>query len=226
MQNKFLLTFIGLVVGLVVGFFGANSLNRQSSATEDANTQAANQLAPQPPTSTSANGGMLPDVNETIQKAEAEPQNFAAQMKTGDMYAQINRFDKAVEFYKRGILLKPDDFNANVVLGNALFDSQKFEEAADYYAKAVKINDKDVNARTDLGTTFVERPKPDYERAIKEFRTALELDPKHEPTLYYLGIAYYRKGDRTNADKALNELRIANATSPLVARLEQNMAAK
>jgi len=226
MQSKVLFTLAGLVAGVIVGFFGANSLNRQSTATAEANTQTANQLAPQPPGNSSANGGMLPDVNETIEKAEAEPQNFAAQMKTGDMYAQINRFDKAIEFYKRGILLKPDDFNANVVLGNALFDSQKFEEAADYYSKAVKINDKDVNARTDLGTTFVERGKPDYERAIREFRTALELDPKHEPTLYYLGIAYHRKGDKTNADKALNELKTANAASPLVARLEQNMAAK
>lgn len=226
MQSKLLFTIIGLAIGLVVGFFGANSLNKQSNAAAEANTQIVGQAAPTPPANTSTTGGMMPDVNETLQKAEAEPQNFAAQMKTGDMYAQINRFDKAVEFYKRGILLKPDDFNANVVLGNALFDSQKFEEASDYYAKAVRINDKDVNARTDLGTTFVERPNPDYERAIKEFRGALALDPKHEPTLYYLGIAYHRKGDKVNADKALNDLKAANAASPLIAKLEQNMAAK
>lgn len=215
-----------MAIGLAVGFFGANSLNRQLSADSSNMVQQTSQAAPLPPASNSAKGGMLPDVAETINKAEDEPENFAAQMRTGDMYSQIGRFDKAIEFYKRGILLKPEDFNANVVLANALFDSQRFEEAADYYAKAVKINGKDVNARTDLGTTFVERANPDYAQAIKEFRAALEIEPKHEPTLYYLGIAYHRKGEKENANKALAELEKANPSSPLIARLQQNMALK
>jgi tetratricopeptide (TPR) repeat protein len=76
-----------------------------------------------------------------------------------------------------------------------------------------------------LGTTFVERPSPDYERAIKEFKTALEIDPKHEPTLYYLGIAYLRKGEKENADSMLAELEKANPTSSLIGRLKQNIEA-
>lgn len=226
MKHNLVFGIIGLIAGLAIGFFAANSLNRQANAIVSSTGGLNSQPASQPPADANATGGMLPDVAETIQKAESEPQNFAAQMRTGDMYAQIGRFDKAVEFYKRGVLLKPDDFNSNVVLANALFDSQEFEEAADYYAKAVKINGKDVNARTDLGTTFVERPNPDYDRAIKEFRAALDIEPRHEPTLYYLGIAYHRKGEAENANKALAELEKANPSSPLVARLRQNIAAK
>jgi tetratricopeptide (TPR) repeat protein len=222
MRRDILAGIIGLVAGVAIGFFASNSLNRQIDSTQSLSQQNALSAASQ----SSVGGGMLADVDQMIQKAEAEPQNFAAQMRTGDMYAQVGKFDKAIEFYKRGILLKPDDFNANVVLANALFDSQKFEEAADYYAKAVKINGNDVNARTDLGTTFVERPSPDYERAIKEFEAALEIDPKHEPTLYYLGIAYLRKGEKDNADKMLAELEKANPTSSLISRLRQNIESK
>ena len=225
MQQSILFGVLGLLVGLFVGFFGANSINKNLTSV-GANDTTQTVLAAPPAPANNSTGGMLPDVNETIQKAEVEPENFAAQMKTGDMYAQIGRFAKAVEFYKRGLLLSPDDFNANVVLANALFDSQRFEEASDYYSKAVRINGKDINARTDLGTTYVERRNPDYEQAIKEFQAALAIDPKHEPSLYYLGIAYHRKGDKANADKALNDLRNANPASPLIARLEQNMAPK
>lgn len=223
MQKHILFGIGGLFIGVVIGFFGANNLNQGGDpepavVTDSADSIAANQELPQ--------GGMQADVAETIAKAEAEPQNFALQMRTGDMYAKIGRFDKALEFYKKGLAVKPDDFNANVVTANALFDSARFEEAETYYSKAVEINPKDINARTDLGTTFVERKEPDYDRAIKEFRSALQIDPKNGPTLYSLGIAYFRKGDAENAQKTLRQLERANPTSELSGRLKQNISPK
>jgi tetratricopeptide (TPR) repeat protein len=223
MQRSILFGIGGAIVGLVIGFFSANALNRQSIPQSTAQSPGQTKTSSQIADPSVAQSGMQPDVADTLQKAESDPQNFAAQMKAGDMYAQIGRFDKAVEFYKRGILVNPSNFQANIVLANALFDSQKFEEAEGYYAKALQIDPKDVNARTDLGTTFVERPSPDYERAIVEFRQALETDPKHPPTLYYLGIAYFRKGDRGEANKILAELEKANPTSELIGRLKQNL---
>ncbi|HLA96140.1 MAG TPA: tetratricopeptide repeat protein [Pyrinomonadaceae bacterium] len=223
MQRSIILGIGGVVVGLVIGFYGANALNRQQPTTT---ADPGQTVDPQVADQATAPGGVQSDVNDTLQKAEGEPQNFAAQMKAGDMYAQISRFDKAVEFYKRGILINPGNFQANIVLANALFDSQKFEEAEGYYAKALQIDPKDINARTDLGTTFVERSSPDYPRAITEFRKALEIDPKHAPALYYLGIAYLRKGDKDEANKALGELEKANPTSDLISRLKQNLDAQ
>lgn len=227
MQKHFSYGIIGLIIGLAVGFFGANSINRDAAQPQTiAPGQSLNTSLNQSSNSQIPQGGMQADVAETLQRAEAEPQNFPVQMKTGDMYAQIGRFDKAIEFYKRGIALKPADFQANVVLANAYFDSQQFEDAEGFYTKALLINPKDINARTDLGTTFVERQNPDYDRAIKEFRTVLEKEAKHEPTLYYLGIAYLRKGDAESAQNVLGDLEKANPASELAGRLRQNMAAK
>jgi cytochrome c-type biogenesis protein CcmH/NrfG len=166
---------------------------------------------------------MQPDIAAMIERAQNEPNNFAVQMEMGQMYAKIGKFDKAAEFYRRGIAINPGNFQANIVLANALFDSRQFEAAGDAYAKALEIDPKDVNARTDLGTTFVERPSPDYDRAIKEFDAALALDPKHEPTLYYLGIAYFRKGDLANAQRSLQRLETANPSSELIDRLKKNI---
>lgn len=217
MAREIIFGLIGLAAGLSIGFFVANSLNREAAtgaAQSNSNTRGAVSSAITTPT-----------VDEMLQRANTEPQNFAAQMQTGDMYARIDRLEKAVEFYKRGLILQPQNFEANVVLANTLFDSQKFEEAEAYYSKALVIKNDDVNATIDLGTTFVERAIPDYDRAIKEFKTALELDPKSEPAVYYLGIAELRKGNREAAMSRLSELEKLNAASPLIGRLRQNIDA-
>lgn len=210
-----------LAIGLAGGFFAANSLNRQQVLSNNAAPSAA---APDQAV-TVPQSGMQADVTATLQKADSESQNFAAQMEAGDMYAKIGRFEKSVEYYKRGVVINPSNFQANVVLANALFDSQQFEEAEAYYAKALQINPNDANARTDLGTTFVERPNPNYDRAIEEFQRARQADPNHLPSLYYLGIATLRKGDREGARKILADLEKAGPTSDLVGRLRQNIDA-
>lgn len=223
MQGKLLYGVGGLVIGLVLGFFAANSLNRNAVVTPASTSStvpggSVNAGGPNQP------GGMQMDVAKTLERAESEPENFVAQMQAGDMFAQIGRFDKAIEFYSKGVNLNPQNAPAHVVLANAYFDSSKFEEAEKYYAKALEIDPKNVNARTDLGATFVERASPDYERAIAEFRRALEVDPKSGPTLYYLATAQLRKGNRPEAEKTLAELEKVNPQSELVARLRQNLS--
>ncbi len=72
-----------------------------------------------------------------------------------------------------------------------------------------------------MGITFVEREKPDLERAVKEFQTSLETNSKHEPTLYNLGIAYFKKGDSEKAEEALKQLEAVGGQSSLAKRLRQ-----
>ena len=220
-SREILIGITCLMVGLAGGFFTANSLNR------DQVVASSQPNAPDPNLSTVSvpADGMQADVNATLTAADGNPQDFAAQMKAGDMYAQIGRFERAIEFYKRGVLINPSNFQANIVLANALFDSQKFEEAESYYSKALQIDPTNVNARTDLGATFVERSNPDFNRAISEFRTVREADPSHLPSLYYLGIATLRKGDKTGANQILKELEKAGPTSELVGKLRQNIEA-
>ena len=224
MQGKLFYGAGGLVIGLVLGFFAANSLNRNAAVTATTattTTPGASAIAgPNQP------GGMQADVAQTLERAESEPENFVAQMKAGDMYAQIGRFDKAIEFYSKGVNLNPQNAPAQIVLANAYFDSAKFEEAEKHYSKALEIDPNNVNARTDLGATFVERSSPDYERAISEFKQALEVDPKSGPALYYLGIAHLRKGNRAEAEKALVELERNDPNSELAARFRQNLNSK
>lgn len=232
-KNNLFFTLGGLIVGLIVGFFAANSINRSQIAQANSatvatpnapaqNPQVPNILVKDQPTATGGNGGgALPDVTAAIEQANREPSNFEAQIKAGDLYEKIKGFEKAAEFYDRAHRIKPDDYNLLVKLGNTYFDARQFETAAKWYEQALAKKADDANVRTDLGITYVERAAPDYDRAIQEFQTALKINPRHEATLYNLGAAYFKRGETAEAGKILTQLETVNPNSQLIGRLRQ-----
>ena len=226
MQKRFLYGIGGLVIGLIIGFVAANSINRNSINQQTAAQNVPATKAPLPnsqPTVAvqTTQDGMLAQVNETLEKAKVEPDNFEAQAKAGDMYAQIQRFDKAIEFYENARKIKPDDYQTIVNIGNSYLDSRQYEQAEKWYLQALEKKPDDINVRTDLGVTFVERANPDFERAAKEFQTSLQKNPRHEPTIYNLGVAYFKKGNLEEAQKTLRQLETINPQSQLIERLKK-----
>ena len=224
MNKTVLIGVICLAIGLVIGFFGANSLNREYAVNQPGS--GSNTIMPAQPITTAqpSTSGPLPDIAEMLEKAEKEKDNFAVQMQTGDMYAQIQRFEEAIKYYKRGLELQPDEPRANLVIATAYFDTRNWELASQHLERVLLSNPGDHNARTDLGTTFLERDPPQFDRAIQEFNTVLAEAPNHEPALYYLGLTYFRSGNKEKADETLQRLEKANPASALIGRLRQNMA--
>lgn len=222
MQKSLVFGIVGLLIGLIIGFFAANSINRRamSSVSEPQAAVVRTDQTSQP------QGGMQPEVAQALEKAKNEPGNFDAQIKAGQMYAQIGNLDKAKEYFDKAAPLAPNSFDGSVTMANAYFDTKQFESAQKFYEKALAINPNDIDARTDLGTTYIERPSPDFEQGIANFNESLKIDPKHEPTLFNLAIAYFRKGDLDSAKKTAGRLEEANPSSPLIARLKQRLSAK
>ncbi|MDQ3180423.1 MAG: tetratricopeptide repeat protein, partial [Acidobacteriota bacterium] len=174
MNKHFFYGIIGLIVGLAVGFFTANSINRNavSHSTIAQNPENAPFISqPTADIKEKPQGGMLPEISETLDRAKNEPNNFEAQIKAGDMYEKIQKFDTAVEFYEKANRVKPEDYETIVKIGNTYFDSKQFEKAEKWYAQALAKKPGDINVRTDFGITFVERENPDLDRAVKEFQT-------------------------------------------------------
>jgi tetratricopeptide (TPR) repeat protein len=216
MQKYLLGGIAGLILGLTIGFFAANAINRNASLQPSAANTAT--IAANGQTTT---GAVIPDVAEAIAKANSEPQNLEAQLKVADMYWKINKFDMAAEFYQRAVEIKPADFALNIKLANAYFEGRQFENAEKYYSKALEIDPANIDARTDLGTTFVERQTPDLDRAMQEFEKVLAIDPKHQPTLYNMAVIYSKKGDTGNVGKMLARLEAIDPSSRYVTRLRQ-----
>ncbi len=217
----------GLLIGLVVGFFAANNLNQSAGSATSSSASQANAPTGSLPSINNVvvkdqetNAPMMPQIAETLDKAAKEPTNFEAQVKAGDLYLKIENFQKALEFYQNAAKIKPDDYETVVKLGNTYFDSKQFEEAQIWYEKALAKKPDDFGVRTDLGVTFVERSKPDLERAIKEFETALKTNPKHAPTLYNLAIAYSKSGAAEDAQKTAQKLGEIDPGGELSTRLK------
>lgn len=229
-KDNILFAIVGVLLGFIIGFMFANNANQRAMqpATTAAAAQPNSQLPPDHPpiTQTGAQGqdGMV-DVQSAIKIAKDQPDNFDAQMKAAEAFYQIQRFDDAMEYLNRAIKLKPDSYETMVILGNVNFDAGRYEEAEKWYTQALKLKPDNPNVRTDLGLTFFFRTPPDIDRAIKEYKASLEIDPNHAQTLQNLTVAYTKKGDVAQAQAMLEKLEKVAPTNQALPKLRTDIEA-
>ena len=234
-KKKLIYGVVGLALGLTLGYWGTNSLN--SNAAGNARTAATatageGALPPDHPpaggaeaqgASPAMGGGAQNDVTSAIQQARNEPNNLAAQLKAGELFAQINRYDQALEFYQRAYQIKKDDVSVLVALGNMTFDLKRYPEAERWYQEALKLNPRDVNVRTDLGLSYFLREPKEIDKAIAEYRTSLGYEPRHEQTLQNLISALVAKGDKAAARPFLQQLEQVNPNNQALPQLRTQL---
>ena len=104
--------------------------------------------------------------------------------------------------------------------GNAYFDGEKYEIAETWYQRALEKDPKNISVRTDLGLTFFLREPRDIDRAIKEYKTSLAINPEHEISLQNLALAYGEKGDKENLKLTIEKLKKVNPKNPAVTKSE------
>lgn len=228
-KENVLFGVIGLLLGLIIGFVFANSVNQRGFGTRAVNPAAEGQsdLPPDHP-ALASNGvadqsGMQPVVQAAIQKAKDQPNSFDAQMEAAQMYYQIRRYDEALQYLLRANQIQPDNYEAIVSLGNTNFDSQNYEAAEKWYTAALAKKSDDINVRTDLGLTFMFRAQPDYDRAIQEFRKSLAQNPNHEQTLQDIVVALTKKGDAKEAQAMFDKLVQVSPQNPAIPELRRNL---
>lgn len=232
-KKKLVYGVIGLVLGLAIGYWGTNSLNSNAAGTTRTATNSTatdRELPPDhPPAGAAAgqggamSGGQQNDVASAIQQARNEPTNFDAQVKAGELFAQINRYDQALEFYQKAYQIKKDNLSVLTALGNMSFDLKRYPEAERWYQEALKLNPRDVNIRTDLGLTYFLREPKEVDKAIAEYRTSLGYDPRHEQTLQNLITALATKGDKAAARPYLQQLEQVNPNNQVLPQLRAQL---
>ncbi|NNE66927.1 MAG: tetratricopeptide repeat protein, partial [Pyrinomonadaceae bacterium] len=152
----------------------------------------------------------LEQVQEKIDRAKANPKDADAQIQAAHLYVEIERFDDALELYQKAAELEPENFEANANIGKIFLTKRDYEKAGEYYEKALSVNDKNAGIRSDLGLTYYLRTPRNTERAVKEYRAALELDPEHESTLQNLSVALKDLGQEAERTKILDRLKKVN----------------
>ncbi|MBS1808013.1 MAG: tetratricopeptide repeat protein [Acidobacteria bacterium] len=122
-KENLLFGLVGIILGVAVGYFATQSINKNGEVANPATNNAAAPAAQTPA------GGPPPVVMETIKKANDEPDNFDAQMQVAALYQQIGRPEKMVEFLQRAVKLKPTNAEALQALTSALLETGKKAEA-------------------------------------------------------------------------------------------------
>lgn len=229
-KDNIMFGVIGVLLGVIVGYVFATNVNqreqaRRASVSRTMEERAGNSELPanHPPISGASGSSSEAAL---IERAQAEPSNFDAQMQAAALLYRNRRFDEAIEFLTRANRLRPESYEAIVALGNTNFDAGRYEIAEKWYADALVKNPQDVSVRTDLGLTFLLRqPGEDVDRAIKEFRRSLEIEPGHEQTLQNLVVALTKKGNLNEAHAALRKLAEINPNNQALTKLRSDLEA-
>ena len=229
-KENILFSVVGVLLGFIVGFAFANTVNQRGAAapTAQSSQQTAGLPPDHPPITGDGVAGAQPGVDtavlrETEKLASNAPDNFDAQVKAGELNYEARRYNEAINFWTRANRLRPEDYDVLVGLGNACFDSEQFESAEKWYASALSKRPDMVEVRTDYGLTFMLREPADLDRAIAEFKRSLSASPRHEQTLQNLAVAYTRKGDAGQAQATVAKLEAVSPTNAALPRLRADL---
>ena len=253
MTKNILFTAVGILLGFMLGFFVANSFNKAFAPHGNAMETTLRSIPAPPLDPAQANGQLpsnhpniggdaalsgasvdnttnAPNVAVNAAQAQAatdqadrEPRSFDAQMFAASVFYQAGAFDKAALYLNRALLIDPTNADALTAMGSAKYEVGDYQSAASFYERSLAQKPNDVDARTELGNTYFQSAPPDFDRAIAEYRKALQVDPKHEKTLQNLAAAALRKGDKATARDAIEKLASINPSNPFVARMRATL---
>src|SRR5205085_11993957 len=119
-NTKYFVGLAGLIVGFLISFLWVSSYNRNNAPA--APPSAAGAMPGGQPAANSSGGqqAMMGQVQQVIEKAKNNPQDFQAQIDAAGVYYQGGKEAEAVEYPKKAYELKPDEFKTNQQLIGAL----------------------------------------------------------------------------------------------------------
>lgn len=111
---------------------------------------------------------------------------------------------QAVKYLEKARDLDPDSANVLLFLGLNYLDLDKPAQAREALARGVALHPKDAQMRFHLATA--EDKLGHFDAAAEQFQEILKLDPKHAPSLNYLGYSWAERGMKLEeAEKLLRQ---------------------
>jgi len=148
-----------------------------------------------------ADAGRLVKEGKAIPVSELKRGRFSADALTfylkGILARDTERWDEAMDYYKKALKLNPNLEGAHIELGYIYYIKRLFPLEAQEYEDVLKINPKNEDALYSLGTNFETRGL--FKQAIENYEKALALDPEDAETIFELGVVYLAQGQKDKA---------------------------
>lgn len=120
--------------------------------------------------------------------------------KRGRAYAAKDKYNEAIEDFKKAIEISPEQSQAYNELGRAYNELREYKKAIEYYDKAIEIDPSGYEYYyADRGIAY--RNLGDIERAIEEYKKALEISSDYPFVYDELGEVYHEKKEYKEAIK-------------------------
>jgi tetratricopeptide (TPR) repeat protein len=143
---------------------------------------------------------------------DAEFQHY---LKTGGDLLTAGDARAARDALEHAVRLRPRNQRAQNLLGLAYFKQGDYERAEGVYRRLIDDNPADATLRVNLALVHLKTNRT--EEAIREFQSALDLNPDHQKAQNYLGLAYAQIGDHARARVAF----VKAGNEQMAARMEQ-----
>lgn len=150
--------------------------------------------------------GTTPGVVFAQSQQSAEAKRYAD---FGELYRQSEKYEAAMQMYKKAIQIDPDYFPAHFGLARVLLGTDSLEQAVAEFKDALRINPGHEDAHAFLGAAY--RRLKRYDLAIAELQQAIMIDPSDAWNHKVLADAYYG-ADRY--DEAIEQCNKALALRP------------
>jgi tetratricopeptide (TPR) repeat protein len=179
-------------------------------------------------------------LSKAVAQADASPSDAELQNKVGQglyLYAWEKGNEKILpdvaRILKRAHALDPKNYRTAVLAGDSHFlvasrsgDTKLLGEARKFYEDALTLKPDDAQVRTNLGRThFFDKPS-NPQLAIREYRRALQTDPREELAVQSLAAALIETGGFEEAGQRLDELEKLNASNTELPKLRAQLEQK
>ena len=175
-RENLLFAIIGILLGFIVGFMFASSMNQRMAMPQMASTQQMPADHPPVGGQDAANPqAMQQEVTASLEKARNEPRNFEAQIKAAELYYRIQKYDQAIEYLMKANQIKPTDYEAVRLLGVVNLDAGHFDTAVKWYRTALEMKSDDVMVLS--GLAFASLQQGDAKAAEDAIAKLEKVDP-------------------------------------------------
>ncbi|MGB1206990.1 MAG: KGGVGR-motif variant AAA ATPase, partial [Chitinophagales bacterium] len=101
--------------------------------------------------------------------------NAKAFLKKGDVFFNVNKFDKAIANYQKVIFFKKNNYEAFFKLGLTYDNKKEYDKAIAAYQKAIDIKPDFHEAFFNMGIAYDD--KKEYGKAIAAYQKAIDIKP-------------------------------------------------
>ena len=101
-------------------------------------------------------------------------------------------YDKAIEYYKKAIVLNPNLAKAHYNLGTNYSNKGMLDEAISEFEQVLTIDPDYAEAHNNLGNVYSEKGMVD--ESLSEYEKAITINPDLPQAHYNIGFSYLQKG--------------------------------